>query len=299
MENKGKKYKLSVFVVLIIALALIGLSLYQIPWPHFSLGNFALLSPKGSIAQQQKNLIVGAVLLMLIIVIPVFILLFVILLKYKKGSNAQYSPDTESTPLTTALLWVLPAAIIFAVSILNWKSAHTLDPYKPIASNQKPITIQVVALQWKWLFIYPESNIATVNFVEFPENTPINFELTADAPMNSFWIPELGGQMYAMAGMSTQLHLIADKPGEFKGSAADISGKGFAGMRFIAKSTSQKDFDLWLQTVKLSEKILTMETYNELVKPSENNPKTVYSRVNENLYNNIMMKYMTPPPANQ
>jgi cytochrome o ubiquinol oxidase subunit 2 len=149
-----------------------------------------------------------------------------------------------------------------------------------------------VALQWKWLFIYPEQNIATVNFVEFPNSTPVNFQLTADAPMNSFWIPELGGQMYAMPGMSTQLHLMADRPGEFNGSAAEISGKGFSGMKFIAKATSQKDFDTWVKSVKQSSNMIDLSKYNKLAEPSENNPVITYASVEKDLYNSIIMKFM-------
>jgi cytochrome o ubiquinol oxidase subunit 2 len=133
-----------------------------------------------------------------------------------------------------------------------------------------------------------------VNFIEFPANTPVSFELTADAPMNSFWIPQLGGQMYAMPGMETHLHLLANNTGEFAGSDAEISGAGFAGMRFIAKATSQADFDAWVQTTKQSSNILSLSAYNQLAKPSENSQKTFYSSVETGLYNGVIMKFMAP-----
>ena len=129
---------------------------------------------------------------------------------------------------------------VFILAVITWKSTHALDPSLPLQSDKKPITIRVVALRWKWLFIYPEQNIATVNFIQFPIATPINFELTADGPMNSFWIPELGGQIYAMTGMQTKRHLMANAIGEFSGAAAEINGKGFSGMKFIVLNIINK-----------------------------------------------------------
>jgi cytochrome o ubiquinol oxidase subunit 2 len=159
-----------------------------------------------------------------------------------------------------------------------------------LESNTKPLKIQVVALQWKWLFIYPEQGIATVNFVQFPEQTPINFEITADAPMNSFWIPQLGGQIYAMPGMVAKLHLIADKEGSYRGSSANLSGKGFAGMKFIAKSSSEADFEAWVDSVRQSGPI----DYTKVAEPSEYAPAAFYSLSDDNLFNQIVMKYMVP-----
>ncbi len=179
-----------------------------------------------------------------------------------------------------------------------YSSSHSLEPSKAIASNQPPLKIQVIALQWKWLFIYPEQNIATLNYVQFPANRPVAFEITADAPMNSFWIPSLGGQIYAMEGMSTRLNLMADKPGEFRGSSANISGKGFAGMNFTAKASTQVEFDLWVnQAVKRSDRRLTIMSYHKLAKPSEDNPLIYYASVEAGLYNAVIMKFMRAPHA--
>jgi len=184
--------------------------------------------------------------------------------------------------------------IILILAVLTWNSSHDLDPFKPIVSDKPPITIQVVALQWKWLFIYPQQNIASVNIIQFPNQTPINFEVTADAPMNSFWIPQLGGQIYAMPGMSTQLHLMADTEGTYRGSSANISGKGFAGMNFSAKSTSQADFDQWVALVHQTRNNLSLAKYNNLAKPSQNNPLSYYSSSQSGLYDRVVMKYMMP-----
>jgi cytochrome o ubiquinol oxidase subunit 2 len=192
------------------------------------------------------------------------------------------------------LWWILPSIIILILSVITWQKTHALDPYKPIVSENPPITIQVVALNWKWLFIYPEQNIATINFIQVPVNTPINFILTADGPMNSFWIPQLGGQMYAMSGMSTTLHLIANEEGDFAGSAAEINGEGFSGMRFITRASSQEAFDQWVMNAKASSRFLSLEEYEILAKPSQNNVPVIYAASDPGLYDTIIMKYMSP-----
>ena len=256
----------------------------------------ALLSPKGAIALQERSLILTAIFLMLLVVIPVVILAFYVAWRYREGNTkAKYTPDWDRNRLLEIGRYAVPGVIVFILAVLAWNTTHELDPFKPIDAPNKPLAIQVVALDWKWLFIYPEQQIATVNFIQFPVNTPINFELTADAPMNSFWIPQLGGQMYAMAGMSTQLHLIADKAGEYRGSAVEINGKGFSGMTFVAKAGSQNDFDAWVASVKHSSQTLNMDAYNKLAKSSVDVPPAFYSSVEYNLYNKIIMKFMAPP----
>jgi cytochrome o ubiquinol oxidase subunit 2 len=152
----------------------------------------------------------------------------------------------------------------------------------------------VVALQWKWLFIYPEQHIASVNFVQFPDQRPLNFQITADAPMNSFWIPKLGGQVYAMSGMSTQLHLMADKPGDYRGISANMSGEGFSGMKFTARASTQKDFDAWVLKEKRSGVSLDKASYDQLALPSKDNAATTYTLAKHDLYDTIVMKYMAP-----
>jgi cytochrome o ubiquinol oxidase subunit 2 len=257
--------------------------------------NIAVLDPKGIIAHQERSLMITAILLMLIVVIPVFVLTAMFAYKYRAGNkSAKYAPNWDHNLKTELMMWGIPAAIILVLAVITWKSTHQLDPFKPLTSNIQPLTIQVVALQWKWLFIYPSLNIATVNFVQFPKSTPINFRLTADAPMNSFWIPQLGGQMYAMPGMSTQLHLEASAPGEFAGSAAEISGRGFSGMKFVAKSSTQNDFDNWVQLVKQTRNTLSVGEYINLAKPSSDNPVSYYSSAQNNLFDSVIMKYIMP-----
>ncbi len=282
-ETKTKVITVAIFAAILVAFfaLLIGDN------------NVALLNPKGIIAAQQKSLIITLIGLMLIIVIPVLTATFFISWKYREGNPAsEYTPNKVNTLTQQLTLWSFPVVIIFFMSIIMWQSTHKLDPFKPIASANKPITIQVVALQWKWLFIYPEQQIATINFVQFPEQTPINFELTADAPMNSFWIPQLGGQMYSMPGMKTHLNLMATEQGEFAGSAAEISGSGFAGMKFVAKSSSQQDFDQWIKFVKNFNSALDMEAYEQISEPSEYDPVAYYSVAEEKLFDNVMMQFM-------
>ncbi len=279
--------------LVVIGLLVLGVTLAAGWWV---MGNdVAVLNPKGTIAEQQRNLIVATVLMSLAVIIPVFAMTFGIAWKYRAGNTkAKYTPDWDHNRLAEFIWWAVPFAAIMVLAVITWITSHDLDPYKPLQSNVKPIKIQVVALQWKWLFIYPEQNIATVNFVQFPEDTPVNFEITSDAPMNSFWIPQLGGQVYAMAGMSTQLHLMADDPGSFRGSSANLSGAGFAGMNFTAKASSAAEFDEWVKTVKKTSSHLSLANYDELAEPSKDQPVTYYASSDAALYDTVIMRYMTP-----
>ena len=236
---------------------------------------------------------------MLVVALPVLFLFFFFAWKYRAGGQATtYEPNWDRNWKLSLFKWVFPGTIIAILAIITWHTSHALDPYKPIASPNPPLTIQVVALRWKWLFIYPGQNIATINFIEFPTNTPVHFELTADGPMNSFWIPQLGGQMYAMAGMVNQLNLMADEAGQFQGSAAEINGQGFAGMKFIAQSASETDFETWVGSVKKTSPKLSYEDYTHLVQPSENSPQASYSSTDHDLFAHIIMNYMAPMPDN-
>ncbi len=255
-----------------------------------------LTHPKGVIARGELHLIVTNILLMLIVVIPTFIFLFVTIWKYRASrSQTQNTRQQSHGVFRELILWIIPAVVVVVMIFVTWKATHKLDPYKSLASNNKPLVIQVVALDWKWLFIYPQQGIASVNYVQFPEKTPVHFTLSADgSPMNSFWLPQLSGQIYAMTGMITPLHVMADETGEYTGRAAEINGKGFADMTFIAKSTTQADFESWVAQVQQSPLHLTDSVYRELVKPSQKNPIAFYGAVEEGLFHKIVMKYMGP-----
>lgn len=277
----------------LIALGLVVVGVISALCIFLNGANLDILNPKGEIASKQRDLIVFATVLSAIVVVPVFALTFFIGWRYKESNKkAKYTPEWGGNRILESIWWGIPIILILVLSVITFKSSHDLDPFKPIESNKKPITIQVVALQWKWLFIYPEEGIATVNYVEFPVNTPVNFEITADAPMNSFWIPQLGGQIYAMSGMSTHLNLIANETGSYDGSSANISGEGFASMKFVAKATAREDFDRWVDESHLKNNVLGQTSYAELVKPSANETPTIYSDVDPELYTMIMKKYI-------
>lgn len=284
MNKKQRKWVIIAVVIWFIALMTYYLS-------HF---NIQVLNPKGTIAHQERNLIIFTVLLGLLVVIPVYIMTFTIAWKYREGNKkATYRPNWDHQPLAETLWWGIPAAIIAVLSVVTWTTSHSLDPHKQI-SSAPPMKIQVVALDWKWLFIYPSQGIASVNYVQFPVNRPVQFEITSNGPMNSLWIPQLGSQIYAMAGMSTYLNLEADKVGDYQGSSANISGKGFAGMHFTARASSDSEFSAWMSGVQSSSGKLDTTAYNVLARPSEDNPPATYAAVVPNLYNKVVLGFQLP-----
>lgn len=279
---------------LLALLVIIGVLLNN----YFHTHPVAVLNPKGTIGAQEKHLILLATGLMLIVVIPVFVMTALIVWRYradgKHTRERKYTPEWDRDPRLEALWWGIPIVIIMVLAVVAWKSSHQLDPYRPLASTNPPLTVQVVALDWKWLFIYPEQHVASVNLLEIPVNTPVNFQVTADAPMNSFWIPSLGGQIYAMPGMATQLHLIATSAGSYRGSSANISGEGFADMAFTARAASQRDFDDWVFKAKQSAAVLSQSAYDKLSKPGTLKEPVFYADTAPNLFTTIVYKYMDP-----
>lgn len=265
---------------------------------YFSRQNVAVLEPKGTIGHQERNLILLVLALCAIVVIPVFALTILIALKYREGNKRpkKYRPDWDGDKRLEITWWAIPIAIITVLGVVAWVSAYRLDPFKALAadsSSNKPLTIQAVSLDWKWLFIYPTQNIATVNYVRLPVNTPVTFNITSDSVMNSFWIPNLGGQMYSMPGMSTKLNLMADHTGSFPGSSANISGSGFARMDFTATASSRADFQKWVASVRRSPFKLSLDEYNLLTKPATG-PVAYFSSAQPGLYNWVVDKYMMP-----
>lgn len=282
----------TIFKVILVVLIFLGAA--AVTALYISSHDIPVLNPKGMIGIKERDLIYTSSLLMLIVVIPVFVFAFFFAWKYRETGKAAHTPDWEHNYIAEYCWWGVPLIIVVILAVLTWRSSHELSPFKPIVNGKKPIEIQVVALDWKWLFIYPELGIATINFIQFPEKTPINFEITSDAPMNSFWIPQLGGQIYTMPAMRSKLHLIANEMGSYRGCSANISGDGFAGMVFTARASSEADFNEWVRTVKQSGKTLTLDEYNELVKPSSYHPITYYSQAQGDLFEGIIMKYMMP-----
>jgi len=252
-------------------------------------GDIALFNPKGQIGLEERNLIITSASVMLIVVIPVILMAIGFAWKYRaSNTTAKYTPNWEHSTKIEIVVWSIPCIIILVLSYITWQSCHSLDPSKPIASTNKPIVINVVALDWKWLFIYPEQGIATVNEIAFPVDTPVEFHITSATVMNSFFIPQLGSQIYAMAGMDNKLHLIANEAGTYGGYSANYSGAGYSDMKFNAIANSPAEFDAWVKHVKQSPETLNTATFNTLVQASTKNPVTYYSAVKPNIFTQIM-----------
>ncbi len=251
----------------------------------------ALLDPKGPIGDTERFVIIVAFMLMLIVVIPVFIMAFWFPLKYRADKNAVYTPKWSFSGKIELTMWLIPAAIVTGLSVLTWNTTYQLDPYKPINPDIKPVNIEAVSLDWKWLFIYPDENIAVVNLLVFPVNVPLSFRITSDTVMTSFFIPQLGSQIYAMAGMQTRLHLLADEPGTYAGQNQQFSGSGYADMNFQAIAVSPEQFEVWLRQTRKANKELNPAQYKNLEQPSAGYPLTYFSSVMPDLFNAIMDKY--------
>lgn len=253
---------------------------------------FKLFDPKGPIAETQMDLIIMTTLIMLIIVIPTTIMGVWFPRRYRKGNtNHEYKPEWEHSNKIEFFVWAIPVVIIVILSYYTYVTSHSLDPRKPIESDNKPLVVQVVAMDWKWLFIYPEYEIATVNELAIPVDTPIEFLVTSDTVMNSFFIPNLGSQIYAMSGMENRVNLMATEPGTYKGFSSNYSGFGFSGMKFEAYASDDETFLAWVDKVKgssnpLDEKQLaTLQVKTKDVKPM------FYSSVNPLLFSEIIEKY--------
>jgi cytochrome o ubiquinol oxidase subunit 2 len=251
-----------------------------------------VIDTRGIVGDAQRDTLYFAVLTMLIIVLPVFFLLFFIAFRYRDSNKrAKYTPDWASNRVLEAIWWGVPIIIILVLSVLTWKTSHSLDPYRPLESSKTPLNIQVVALQWKWLFIYPDHDVASIGEFAMPVDTPVNFTITSDAPMNSFWIPQLGGQVYAMAGMSTKLHLSARMAGEYRGSSANISGEGHSSMTFTARAMSGSDFAAWITQAGKSSESLDATAYESLRLPSKHAGVKHYRLSSPDLYETIVGRY--------
>jgi cytochrome o ubiquinol oxidase subunit 2 len=257
-----------------------------------------VLAPKGPITLTMRDLLFDAFGLMLIVVIPVFLMAAVFVWFYRPASKHDvYQPDWGYSVWMDALVWLVPAAIVIAVGSMVWESTHKLDPYRPLDSAQQPLEVQAVAQDWKWLFLYPEQDIAVVNELVFPSGRPLSLKITSDTVMNSFLIPALGGQIYAMAGMETQLHLLADQPGEFQGRNTQFSGSGFANQHFEARATSDQDFEAWVAKARQSGVKLDAAAYQQLAKPSQLHPVTYYAGFEPDLFARIIAKYAPAGPG--
>lgn len=266
--------------------------------------NAEVLSPSGDVAVQQRDLVIISTVLMLLIIVPVMALTVWFAWRYREtNASATYEPDWDHSTQLELIIWSAPLLIIICLGALTWMGTHLLDPYRPIGRiapgtavtrDMTPLKVDVVALDWKWLFIYPQYGVATVNEMAAPVNRPIDFRITASSVMNSFYVPALAGQIYAMPGMQTKLHAVINKPGVFQGFSANYSGAGFSGMRFAFHGVSDGDFDKWVAGVKSAGGALTRSEYLELERPSENVPVRRYATFDAGLFNAILNMCVEP-----
>lgn len=264
----------------------------------------AVLDPSGDIAARQRDLLVQSTLLMLVIIVPVMTLTVLFAWKYRASNRkARYEPNWHDSTRLELVIWAAPLLIIICLGALTWLGTHLLDPYRPldrIAPGQpvpeevKPLRVQIVALDWKWLFIYPEYDIATVNELMVPLDRPVSLHITASNVMNSLYIPDFAGQIYAMPGMETELNGVVNRPVASEGFSANYSGAGFSGMRFDFHGVSEPEFGLWVEKVRSSDLRLTRETYLQLARPSEKEPVRYFSRTEAELYHDILNLCVQP-----
>ncbi len=257
--------------------------------------DLVLLHPKGPVGHSERFVILVSIVLMLLVVIPVSVMTYLFAWRYRSGNKrAIYMPKWSHSGKIELMVWVIPIIIVTLLSILLWRTTFSLDPYKPIHTGAEPVHIQVVSLDWKWLFIYPKQGIATVNQLVLPAGVPVSFRVTSATVMTSFFIPELGSQIYAMAGMQTRLHLIAGEPGVYTGQNQQFSGRGYAEMTFKAIAVSKRKFEAWVKKAKQSTERLDMARYAKIAVPSSNYPVTTFSSVQPRLFETILDQFREP-----
>ncbi|MGV3482572.1 MAG: ubiquinol oxidase subunit II [Sphingobium sp.] len=265
--------------------------------------DMVVLDPAGDVARQQGNLIVISTVLMLLIIVPVMALTVFFAWRYRAAnSDATYKPDWDHSTQLELVIWAAPLLIIICLGALTWVATHLLDPYRPLArtaagvpvADVKPLEVNVVALDWKWLFIYPEQGIATVNELAVPVDRPIMFRISASSVMNSFYIPALAGQIYAMPGMETRLHGVFNHEGDFTGFSANYSGAGFSNMRFAVKSLSADGFARWADGARGTGQSLDRTAYLKLERPSEKEPVQRFASVDPALFDAVVNLCVEP-----
>ncbi|WP_199556431.1 ubiquinol oxidase subunit II [Sandaracinobacteroides hominis] len=266
--------------------------------------DMVVLDAAGDIARQQGNLVILSTLLMLIVIVPVMAMTIFFAWTYRAANReARYDPEWNHSTHLELAIWGAPLLIIICLGAVTWVGTHLLDPYRPLARvspgqpvlpDTRPLEVQVVALDWKWLFIYPEYGIATVNELAAPIDRPIRFRISSSSVMNSFYVPALAGQIYAMPGMETKLHAVFNRPGSYRGFSANYSGAGFSGMRFHAHGLSQADFDRWISDVRAGGGRLDRMAYLELERPSENVPVIRFAQVERDLFHAVLNLCVEP-----
>jgi cytochrome o ubiquinol oxidase subunit 2 len=257
--------------------------------PFLSGCSGGILEPQGPIASAQRLLLIDSTAIMLVVVIPVIVATLAFAWWYR-SSNTRASRGTDESyeARIEFVVWSIPTLTVILLSGVIWIGSHQLDPRAPIPGQSAPLRVDVVALDWKWLFIYPDHGVAAVNQLVIPAGTPVKFRLTSATVMNSFFVPQLGSQIYTMGGMTTHLNLLADKPGEYPGFSANFSGDGFSWMRFVVTSMPAGDFDAWLEQARGTASALDDTRYAELAKPSKDVPPTTYRLAEPKLFDRVL-----------
>lgn len=260
--------------------------------------NMVVLSPQGDVAAQQGKLIIVATLLMLIVIVPVIALTFWFAWRYRaSNTQATYKPDWDHSTQLELVIWAVPLLIIIALGAVTWISTHLLDPYRPleriapgrpVPEGVEPLEVQVVSLDWKWLFVYPEYGVASINEMAAPIDRPIHFRLTSSTTMNAFYVPALAGMIYTMPGMETKLNAVMNEEGEYTGISSHYSGEGFSHMRFNFRGLSEQGFAEWIEAARAGDDPLTRAEYLALEVPSSREPARLFSRVDSGLFDAVV-----------
>jgi len=252
-----------------------------------------VLDPRGPVGHAERVILFDATAIMLAVVVPVIILTLAFAWWFRAGNRrATYRPDWEYSGTIELIVWAIPALVILFLGGIAWIGSHELDPPKPLASATSPLEVEVVSLDWRWLFIYPQERIATVNYLVVPTGVPVHFRLTSTSVMNSFFIPQLGSQIYAMAGMTTQLNLQADQAGTYPGVSAQFSGPGFSDMRFTLVADSGEKFASWVADAHTSGGVLDSATFAQLVQPTRGDGHLTYGTLADDPFDMIAHGHM-------
>ena len=262
----------------------------------------AVFDPAGDIARQQRDIIYISTGLMLLIIVPVIVLIVLFAWRYRARGKGSYDPHFDHSTSLELVIWSAPLLIIIALGALTWSSTHLLDPFRPLdriaagkpAPAEAPLRVQVVAMDWKWLFIYPDEGVAAVNELVLPVDRQVRFDITSTNMMNTFYAPTLAGMIYAMPGMTSQLHAVLNRPGEYEGFSANYSGRGFSDMRFKLRGVDQAGYDAWIAQARASGQALEVPAYLALEKPSEKVPVIRYAAVSPGLFTRIAERCVPP-----
>jgi cytochrome o ubiquinol oxidase subunit 2 len=259
--------------------------------------NEGVLDPHGPVGKAERIILYDSTAIMLAVVIPVIVLTLVFAWWFRaRNSRARYRPDWEYSGRIEMIIWSIPALVILFLGGIAWTGSHDLDPPAPLEESKAALDIEVISLDWRWLFIYPREGIASLNRLAVPAGVPLRFRLTSTTVMNSFFVPQLGSQIYSMPNMVTRLNLEADQPGTFEGLSAQFSGDGFSDMRFDLVAMEPKAFEDWVSTTKTQGGVLDASTFAELAKPAKAEGAQTYAQVSGGLFDTISSGHMAAVP---